>query len=388
MKKLLAVCLALSCLIFPACKNDEGEQATENNGNSNIISYAFDTYEDLIDVNWKDFEGSVSLCQDEKYRLDDSASIQVNIERGTYYWWNCYRSEDLPYMPLFKFNADTLNDINLDKIGQFSVDVYNASERPLYFMLMACDSSSYTLFNDGCEIYPNQWNNVNFNLNRLFYQSYTKSMASFYFAVYDPEINDKGATVYLDNFAVRLDSTVHAVDKTLAEGEILSFDKASDYKYVNFVQKSPQLWGSPMGVAYLEYFRGNAEIAAGVRIKTVGTDGGLGNASDNFNVEQQGFGFEVLPELLKQTDVTDAQLLTLDMYNDSSATRVFTVELTDETGKQLTEYVSIPANKQTAAKIIIKNLQGALTSLKIYMDTWNIADEFSVYVNGIHYGRA
>ena len=372
MKKILLFLLALifSLSTLVGCGVKETTQ----------YKFVFNDYEDLVDIDWSYFIGKVEINNDENFKFDESSNVKITIDHASIVE-SFVNTKNEPIVPMFEINAIELGDTDLNTISQFSVDAFNPSNEDFYLILYAYSGQNVLFYGDVKVVHAGRWNNVNFNVNRLFYHDFGQSIEKFALGVYKKTLNQNGLTVYLDNLTVSATDEIPVIDKSFVTGEVLSFRNGKDMKYVNYFQNEPNFYVAPSLYGYLTYVDG------AISINSLGIDGFLSVASDSYNPENQGFGFEILPELIEKTSSGGEKELIATVENIGEAPRLISLIVADKNGKEIKVEKRIAPYENTEISINIRNIGGVVTKIRVMCDSWNAGEEFEVKVSDIRYGE-
>lgn len=365
---LLTLILALGTLV--GCGGKETVQ----------YKFTFGDYEDLVDIDWSYFVGSVEINNDENYKFDESSNVKISIDHASILA-SFDTTKNEPIVPMFEINAVELGDTDLNTIAQFSVDAYNADDEDFYLILYAYSGQNVLFYGDAKVVHAGRWNSINFNVNRLFYHDFSQGIERFALGVYKKTLNQNGLTVYLDNLTVSATNDIPAIDKSFITGEVLSFRKGADMKYVNYFQNEPNFYVAPSLYGYLSYVDG------AISLNSLGMDGFLSVASDSYGVKEQGFGFEILPELIEKTSSGGEKELIATVENIGDAPRLITLTVADKNGKESKIEKRIAPYQKIDVSINIRNIGGVVTKIKVMCDSWNAGEEFQIRVSDIRYGE-
>ncbi len=376
MKKVLIVFMTFVIL---ACS-----VGCSGNNPTTKIYYNLDGYEDIIEVEWSYFVGGVTINTDEKYCIDESSSVRVKINHASILE-SYHITKNEPIVPMFEFGTEKLGDMDLNNIAQFSVDIYNAGKEDFNVILYAYNTSALNklFYGESKVVHAGRWNSINFNVNRYFYADFAQSIDRFALGVYNTNLNKDGVELYMDNVCVTVTEEVPEIDKEFSANEVLSFGDIGDMKYVKYFQNEPALYVAPTLYGYMEYVSG---ISGGaLRLNSLGIDGFLSIAADTYGPNEQGFGFEILPELLEKTSSGGAKFLIITAENVGNNPRLVTVTVKDRSGKELSVEKRLEPNVVTDIALNIRS--SVITQLKVSCDSWNAGEEFYIDFSDIRYGE-
>lgn len=350
------------------------------------INYNLDGYEDLVEVEWSYFVGGVTINTDEKYCIDESSSVKVKIDHASILE-SYHVTKNEPLVPMFEFGTEKLGNIDLNNIAQFSVDIYNAGKEDFNIMLYAYNTSALNklFYGESKVVHAGRWNSINFNVNRFFYADFAQSIDKFALGVYNANLNTNGVELYMDNVCITATEEVPEIDKEFSANEVLSFSNIGDMKYVKYFQNEPALYVAPTLYGYMEYTNGVSGGA--LRLNSLGFDGFLSIPSDTYGPKEQGFGFEILPDLIKKTSSGGAKLLILTAENVGNNPRLVTVSVKDKNGKELSVETRLEPNVTTDIAINIRKIGSVITELKVSCDSWNAGEKFYIDFSDIRYGE-
>ena len=383
MKKLIAIviCIITVLLSITGCKKEEDLK---------VHYYEFNTYKEIVSVEWKFFKGEVDICTDKNFITYGDSCLKIDVK-------NSYVSgqssitvgQHQQIMPQFIFQIEDFGNVSMDKIAQVCFDMYNDSNRDLEIVVMIYDKTAGNIvFSDAKKVYCGRMNSLCYNIPQLFFNDYQGKITEVIIAINDENIND-GATVYLDNVRI-IENNIkkQEIDKNLKVNEILLFESVSDMRLVMSKHIPIKYVIYPTITSYISYHDGNGLYdKTALKLSTLGTDGFINSTPDSYKIDEQGCGFIISPKLFNKLPIEQCKGVNFDVYNDSSAPRIVMVNAEDSSGEKVNYQTTVDAYQSKTVKIKSMsklNLQ-KITKFEVLMDTWNVANRFDVYFSSFVY---
>ena len=347
MKKIIALIICIMVIIASLVGCTPTEQVK-------IYPYEFNSYDDLVAVEWKSFKGKIDVCTDSKYVTKGDSCLKIDIDNVFVSGQSAITyTQNQQIMPQFIFQLSEFGNIESNQIGQFCLDIFNACDRNIEIVFMLYDKTSANIaYSDVRKVYAGRINYLVYDVPQLFFYDYQSKITEVIIAVNDVKIND-GVTIYMDNVRlIERKSENLKVNKTFKEKEILSFEGISDMQYVMSKNIPIKYVVHPTITSYISYYAGNGKYQKpSLKLSTLGTDGFVVATPDSFKKDEQGAGFTVLPELFSELPIDSCKEFCFEVYNDSPSPRVITVYAEDVIGESVTYETSIDAYQEKTVKV-------------------------------------
>lgn len=319
-----ALLLAVTSLSLFACNNTQNE--IENPIDTRIL-FDFEEENSLERLEFYYQTGERKLT--EQHILQGNRSLEVTIDAI---------GMGVTAFPAMGFNAamEGINDFaSVDNIG---VDVYNPENSDLFVGMKLLDGVNKTLYNEVKYVAPSTLGNLRFVLNDL---SFENKIASVQFYVYKNGMEETGIKYYIDN--ITLTGKSQSFVKTLAYGEIVSFNEYSDIDCVNVECKNPAL-----PVVAKAYER-NA-----LCLNFMGHLGYFDKAITDLALADQKVSLSISTEILEKIDFSGINTIYADVYNESYTEREVTVWF-ENGARRISKTFTLPAGKWQTIKISTDN---------------------------------
>lgn len=376
--KFAALAVAHFCFLFPACSQTDGTVTVSVNG--------FESYDEVRMTMPLGFVGALDINREGKYITQGDASMKVVLERtsglATRAWLTAsaeggaYISDNvnarLSFYPKHEYNQ-------LQKVKSFSVDIYNANEYDAEAIFFATDVNGAVMYSCMRTLRKSQMNELCFPLNGLFYAD-AMTLVNKYNIAFVGEGKDE--VYYVDNFNVQLrgDQTDDSVQKSDA-WSFLNFNDIADMKYVNQVSYTEM----PVVKAYYNADRRFSQTGGSLCLEMLpftGTEALRSNARQQ--AMKKGCGVELHPGVLAQ-DVVFAEKFLLDVYVDSTQSKILHVSVSDDKTTKTVDYTVVGGKWQTLTFACNEINPLNLTKFVVTVDTSENSERTKIYLEDISY---
>ena len=378
MKKILTLSL-IACLALTAtaCKEETVKTATLN---------GFESYDEIRLIKPENCVGQTSLNTDKNYVTEGSGSLKFHIDRTSAVaaaHWQVSSAQTgetgaqdvnafIRFLPKTEY-------AQLNKVDEFQVDIYNANAYDTRLVFFASDVNESVTFYCVRNLKAGQMNEISVPLNGLFYENSTANVAYYNLAFIGTGVDE---TYYVDDFKAVLGSGGKKAElQTAADWEILSFDSADEYNWLNPVSYTEM----PSVRAYYNANAAFSRTGGSLCLEMLpynGTEEKRSSATQSATA--MGGGVSVHTGVISEK-IAEADALLLEAYLDDTATKTLNVTVSDGKNTE-TQRFELVGGKWTTVKFESETVSlSEMTQLVVTVDTTENKNVTKIYLDDLRY---
>lgn len=389
MKKITAIMtvLSISAALFASC--GKGGESDSLSAAGVLPLNAFDEYDDVASVFYKNMLGSVDVNKDAKYITEGEGSAKIEIDNDQTATGNYEKYVGTPYLSFSTKGEYGTQLRDLSGISALGIDLYNANDYDVNVILKV-NSEDKEILNDWAVVRGGETGNLRFAVNPFFLEEVNGDILEYNFYLDYPA--ETGKTVfYVDNFHAVLAEEEAALEvKTPAAGTILDFSTDSDLLYIRNIAGEPKTsWVLRYNLPNF-WFARSAEVYADESKKSslkLVCKGATLDSDSQPNIyfeEHQRYGIQVLTRLVQKCVGANTSAVRARVMADSDA-KVYLRVYDSVTGVYAEKAASLPAGEWT--DVVLDDFTGIDISrpgkITLLYDSWNM-DAFNLYIDGIY----